>query len=47
MGMGAFRIGFRGVFLNFPGSTVPTLDFSHIACLDFHVYVFVFDGEGG
>ena len=31
----AFRIG-----LNFPGSFVPTLDFSHVASLDFHVYVF-------
>ena len=30
VGDGAFRIGFRGVFLNFPGSTVPTLDFSHM-----------------
>ena len=29
-GMGAFRIGFCGVFLKFPGSTVPTLDFSHM-----------------
>ena len=29
-GMGAFRIGVCGVFLKFPGRTVPTLDFSHL-----------------
>ena len=29
-GMGAFRIGFCGVFLKFPDSAVPTLGFSHM-----------------
>ena len=42
--MGAFRDGFCGVFLQFPGSTVPTLDFLHMPAW---TSMYVFDLRAG
>ena len=46
--MGAFRIGFCGVFLKFPGSTVPTLDLSDMpAWTSMCMYLTSVQGWGG
>ena len=46
--MGAFRTGFCGVFLQFPVSTVPTLDLSHMpAWTSTCMYLTSVQGWGG